>query len=312
VLTDAVRRISVMPGRRMIILASPGFLVLEDLREDELEVVDRATHSNVIISSLDARGLYTINAAGSIPDEDNDMNKEAGPLAQYERADALVRSDVLTEMAKGTGGTVIQNTNDFDGGFRRLATPPEYIYMLGFAPEDLKLDGSFHPLKVKLKSPGRLSLQARRGYFAPKDLESELPMAKKEIDTAVYSREEIHELPAELDTQFSKPSDTEAKLKVLARVDVKDWLTRQGEGLNRNDLTLVLALFDNNGNLVGGWQKTVQVRLSDETTDRLQQSPAIKVNSSFNVRPGSYLIRLVVRDGEGRLMATENGAVQIP
>jgi len=30
------------------------------------------------------------------------------------------------------------------------------------------------------------------------------------------------------------------------------------------------------------------------------------------VKPGSYLVRLVVRDGEGQLMSAENGAVEIP
>jgi hypothetical protein len=88
---------------------------------------------------------------------------------------------------------------------------------------------------------------------------------------------------------------------VLAGVGLKQLL-------KGGDLTLVLALFDNNGNIVGGWQKTVQVRPNDENTDR----PAIKVTSSFDVRPGSYLIRLVVRDADGRLMATQNGEVQIP
>lgn len=302
-LKEAVQRISMLPGRRLIILASPGFLVGEDLREDELDVVDRATRASVIISSLDARGLYTINTTGGL-DEESDANKGAG-LAQYQQAEAKVRSGVLAEMAAGTGGTLIQNSNDFDGGFRRLVTPPEYIYMLGFEPENLKADGTFHPLKVKLKPSGRLSVQARHGYFAPKDQEGELPIAKKEIDSAVYSREEIHELPVELHTEFSRSSETEAKLKMLASVGLK-------ESLNGSALTLVLALFDNNGNVVGGWQKTMQVHMTDEAADRAKQAPTIKVTSSFDVKPGSYLMRLVVRDAEGHLIATGNSAVQIP
>jgi VWFA-related protein len=295
VLKDAIRRISMMPGQRIIILASPGFLVGEDMREDELDVVDRATRASVVICSLDARGLYTSSPAGGVNEENG-----AG-LPQYQKAEAVVRSGVLAEMAAGTGGTLIQNSNDFEGGFRRLVTPPKYIYMLGFEPEDLKTDGSFHVLKVKLKSAGRLSLQARHGYFVPKDRESELPIAKNNVDSAVYSREEIQGLPVELHTEFSRSSDTEVKLKVAASVGLN-------QPLNGGDLTLVLALFDNNGNVVGGWQKTMQVRLNAESKHR----HAINVNSSFDVKSGNYLIRLVVRDGEGRLIATKNEAAQIP
>jgi len=39
---------------------------------------------------------------------------------------------------------------------------------LGFSPQNLKLDGSFHHLKISLKDPAKLTLQARRGYYAPK------------------------------------------------------------------------------------------------------------------------------------------------
>ena len=323
-LKDIVRRVSAMPGRRSIILVSPGFFFTDDLRFDEFDVVERAIHSNVIISSLDARGLYTLNPAGDIDQKIGvaDLPALASPyglsssgvlnlISQFRQADALAASGILEEMAAGTGGAVIQNTNDFDGAFRRLATAPEYIYMLGFAPENLKPDGSFHALKVKLNSGENLSLQARHGYFAPKPL-SEGALAKEAIDSAVFSREEVHELPVELHTQFFKPSDTEAKLKVLASVDLKMLSFRKDAERNRNDLTVVSVLFDTNGNFVAGWQKIVQLRLRDETTERLKQAPPIKVMSSFDVKPGTYLIRLVVRDAEGHLMATENGAVEIP
>ncbi len=73
----------------------------------------------------------------------------------------------LTELAHGTGGTYVAAGNDFDWGFRKLATP-ESFYLLGFSPDGAKADGSYHELKVKLKDPRKLSVQSRGGYFAPK------------------------------------------------------------------------------------------------------------------------------------------------
>jgi hypothetical protein len=43
---------------------------------------------------------------------------------------------------------------------------PEYIYVLGFSPQ--KLDGKFHKLKVTVKGPQKLTVQARPGYYALK------------------------------------------------------------------------------------------------------------------------------------------------
>jgi hypothetical protein len=36
------------------------------------------------------------------------------------------------------------------------------------------------------------------------------------------------------------------------------------------------------------------------------------LKSSFDIKPGTYLVRLVVRDAEGAQMAARNGAVSIP
>ena len=326
-LKDVVRRIAAMPGRKNVILVSPGFFFTSDLHYEELDVVERAVQADVIIGSLDARGLYTLNPAGDIDQQISVTGLSASSnefsgfkispssvmtlISQFRQADALAASGILDEMASGTGGAAVRNTNDFDGAFRRLASAPEFVYMLGFAPANLKTDGSYHALKVKLSSGGRFEVQARHGYFAPKPL-TEGEVAKEAIDSAVFSREEIHELPVELHTQFFKASETEAKLKVLASMDLKQLSFRKDVDRNRNDVTVVSALFDGNGNFISGWQKIVRFRLSDQSTERIRQAPPIMVTTSFDVKPGSYLIRLVVRDSEGHLMATENGAVEIP
>jgi hypothetical protein len=47
------------------------------------------------------------------------------------------------------------------------------------------------------------------------------------------------------------------------------------------------------------------------TLERLSRS-GLTVKSNFDLKPGTYLVRLVVRDGEAAQMAARNGAVVIP
>src|SRR5207248_6423291 len=98
-----------------------------------------------------------------------------------------------------------------------------------------------------------------------------LETAKEEIREALFSREELHELPVELHSQFFKPGNETARVTVLARVELKSLKFRKADDRNRNDLTIVSALFDRNGNYVTGNQKTVEMRLKDETL----ASPAV-------------------------------------
>jgi VWFA-related protein len=311
VLKDVIRRISVMPGQRSMVIVSPGFLTPEsDMLQDYMDVIDRALHSDVVISALDARGLYTITPGGDISQRGPTNAVSSSVESQYQTDSALAESDVLSDLAYGTGGAFFHNNNDLNEGFKQVAATPEYLYTLGFSPQNMKLDGSYHKLKVSLKNPAKLTLQARRGYYAPKHAADPAEEAKQEIQDAIFSQEEMHDLPVQLHTQFFKSSDAEAKLSVLAHVDVKDIRYRKVDGRNKNELTVVAALFNQNGVFMQGTQKNVTMRWKDETLAKL--ASGITLKTSFDVKPGSYLVRLVVRDTEGQLMSAENGAIEIP
>jgi VWFA-related protein len=308
-LRDAVRRLSVAPGQRSIILVSPGFLTLAQFQSEKQEMIDHAIRSNIMISSLNARGLYVVIPGGDVT---RPMQSAIGSTmkSQYDSASALAEDDVLAEISYGTGGVFFHNNNDLLDGFKRVAARPEYIYVLGFSPENLKLDGRFHALKITVNAK-KLDLQARRGYFAPQHLTDPAETAKQEIQDAMFSREELRDIPLQLHTQFFKAGQDDAKLAVLAHVDVRGLHFRKDNGRNADNLVVASGIFDRNGNLVTGNQKTVEMHLKDQTLEGRLRS-GITVKTSFDVKPGSYVIRLVVRDSEGELMAAANGAVDIP
>jgi len=310
---DVVHHISRMPGQRTVILVSPGFIA-PDLQYDYIDIIDRAVRSQVVISALDAQGLFVIAPFGDVSQQPATLAVGGGlpppGKALIETAAAEANADLLAVFADGTGGIFFHNNNDFNEGFRRLAETPEYSYVLGFAPQNLKADGSFHSLKVKVNSAQKLSLQARRGYYAPKKFADANEQAKQEIEDEMFSQEELHNLPVTLHTQFFKASDQEAKLNVLAHVDVRLLRFRKIEGRNQNVLTCVSALFNRDGSFIEGTQKIVTMHLKDDTLEHKLGS-GITLKTSFDVKPGSYLVRLVVRDAEGQMMSAENGAVEI-
>lgn len=310
VVNDVIRRMSVIPGQRSIVIISPGFLTPQ-MEAEYMDSIERALRAKVVINGLDARGLYTVDIGGDIS-----APAAPSPLSQIKKQqfmtlEASANADILASFADGTGGTFFQNSNDLDEGLRRTSTAPEYSYVLAFSPQNLKRDGSFHSVKVKLKNPGRLTVQARRGYFAPKSSSDPAKEAKRDIEDALFSQEEVHNLPVELHTQFFKSSDEQAKLTVLAHIDVKRLSLKKVEGRNNNELTVVSALFNRNGDLLQGIEKTVTMRIKDETLEKRLGS-GITLRTSFDVKPGNYLVRLVVRDAEAKMVSAESDAVRIP
>jgi len=308
---DVMRRLSSMPGQRIMVFVSPGFIT-STLHQEFSNLVDRATKSNIVVNTIDARGLYTPDM-GDIADSAGNVSAQTtGYRGSYAIAAQLAQEDVLQELADGTGGTFFHNRNDVDEGLRQAGAAPGLTYLLGFSPQNLKLDGNLHTLKVSFvnKKTG-YSIQARHGYFAPLHVKDPAEAAKEEIQEAIFSQDEIRDLPVDLHTQFFKVDNYQAKLAVLTHVDIKGVHFRKSDGRTRDDLTVATAIFDENGNYVTGGEKIVQMKLLDPTYERLVRS-GLNLKSSFDVKPGTYLVRQVVRDSEGSQLAARNGAVVIP
>jgi VWFA-related protein len=281
-LSDVVNRLSSLPGQRTIVLASPSFLV-SDREHREYAVVDRALRAHVVISALDTRGVLT---------DENDQ---------------IADSNVLAEFTDGTGGTFFHNNNDLTEGLRRIASSPEFVYQLGFSPQDLRENGKYHELTVKIVGFNKLSVSARRGYFAPNHLADSKQIETTELDDALYSQVEIHDLPIQIQTQTVRGDKPTAKLNVLTLVDLKALPHRQAGGKNTNELRIVAAVFDRNGRYLGAINRKVAVHWSDD-----KAGTQTATTFSFLLDPGPYLVRMVVRDSESQRLSAQAAVVEIP
>jgi VWFA-related protein len=310
-LENLVRHLAAMPGQRSIVLVSPGFLS-ERIRYELGQIADRALRARVVINSLDSRGLYTFIPGG-------DASTQGGPVdvqytvlkSTFDRASVQVSADALAELAAETGGIFFQNSNDYNAGFRRTGGLPETSYVLTFSPQSLKIDGSFHKLKVTLANPSGLTLQARRGYYAPRQSEDAAARAKDEIEEMMFSRDEMRELPVDVNTSFFKTDNLNAKLSVVAHVDVSSIHFRKEQDRSLDNVTLVAALFDSDGNYVTGTQTRIEMHLRDATMTRVERT-GVFLKAGLDVKVGTYFMRVVVRDSESTRIATLNRTVEIP
>lgn len=312
-LEGMIRRMSVLPGLRNIVVISPGFLTVT--QETRLSgIVDRALRERTIISTLDSKGLFAPVPFGDaskqpvlIPNRPDLMGRKL----EFEIEGFRRTGDVLEELARGTGGLYFHNSNDYNEGFRRVVALPESYYTLAFSPQNLKFDGRFHALKVKLVNFPALAIEARRGYFAPAQSPNAETRAQEQILQALFSQDELSEIPLEVHTQFFKRTQLDANLSVLARVDLRFVQFRKAEGRNLNNLTVVTALFDRNGNYLEGREKRLEFKLLDASLERLVGT-GLTMRTSFEVKPGTYLVREVVRDTEGDRISGLTRTVEIP
>jgi VWFA-related protein len=312
-LRSLIRALAALPGQRTVVMVSPGFIMLTaEMQVNQL--IDLALRSNVVVNALDAKGLYAPVILGDASKNPvlpvTDM-KLVGNKAQLDIDRVNSLHDAMRYLAQDTGGVFFANNNDLDQGFRKVGALPEVSYTLAFSPQNMKFNGNFHKIKVTLAQKSKFTIQARRGYYAPEKPTDPTAQEKEEIAQAIFSQAEVRELPVDVQTQYFKISDTQAKLAILTHLDLSLLHFRKEDGRNFNTLTVVTVLFDRNGKYLDGKEKKMEFRLQEPTYERLAVK-GITSKASFDVIPGTYVIRLVVRDSEGAQLSALNRRVEIP
>ena len=321
-LEGIVQYLSQMPGQRTIVLVSPGFPSQSEQRQLD-RLIGRALRAQVVISSLDPKGLALLLREADVTRAYSPSGRLLGAQQALDWGREQVATDVLAEVAQGTGGEFFHNNNDLKVGFRGLAGSPVY-YILAFAPTDMKPDGKFHVLKVTLAEKKRsLSIQARRGYFAPKnEVEAEAEaqernasddeaLAGEQIREAILSNTKVRQLPVALEGKVSGVMGQRFKLSLFAHLDAKP-LHFHKEGVhNLNTVTFVFAVFDQKENLVDSQQRRARVSVLDSQLPAFFEA-GVDEDVTFQLEPGGYRIREVVTDSEDHQMTAVSYNVKIP
>jgi VWFA-related protein len=130
------------------------FFAGQDLEFYMQGVYEVAAQNNVAIYTVDPRGL---------PAFEFDINEGVG--TSVDSTYLREAQQTLRALALETDGRAILNRNDLDVGMKQIMRDSSAYYLLGYTSPQLKTDGKFHAINVKVKRPG-VQVRARKGYWA--------------------------------------------------------------------------------------------------------------------------------------------------
>jgi VWFA-related protein len=132
------------------------------------QVMAVANRANTSFYPIDPRGLAVFD----------DVDKVLGGASadmEKDRRNLSKRLTALREIADGTDGLAVVNTNSLDSGLRRIVDDLSSYYLLSYASNGV-LDGKFHSIAVRTSRPG-VNIRARRGFLASKPVSSSTALA---------------------------------------------------------------------------------------------------------------------------------------
>lgn len=314
-LEHVVTYLSHLPGQRTVVLISPGFQSQSEQRQLE-RIIDQSLRSQVVISTLDPKGLAIMMREADVSGGYT-PGIESGVIAAQHAMDwqrEAVVSNVLAEVAEGTGGQFFRNNNDLQAGLGALAGSPVY-YTFAFAPTDAKPDGKFHPLKVVLAAQEKgETIQARLGYFADTeeaDARQRAAEAQSQMSEAVASTVDTTQFPVSLSAQVAEEKGDTRAVSLFIHLDARPLHFHKKGDHNVNSVTFVSAVFDQNEKLIDSQRRRATMDILDAQLPDLFKH-GIDAGMTFHLKPGIYRIREVVTDSEDHGMTTFSKNVKIP
>ena len=309
-LEAVIDRMATLPGERQVMLVSDGFINMgRDTRVESL--IDRALRERVTISALDGKGLAVNMAMLDVRRSSMPTGNAWVRFESYYTSQEVNATGTLEEIADGTGGQFFHGDNDLLSGMRKILLPPEVSYVLTFSPSELKPDGAFHVLKVTLAHGHGLSVQARKGYFAPNGQVSPEELARNDIREAMYSPYPIQGVPMTVQTEASKTDEQNEKIAVQAQLDIRNLPFEKKGDRSVDDVVFAVGLFDHDGKYVTGRQFTYALALKDDKRAEMEKR-GLSLKTDVSAKVAAYNLRVVVRDSQGGKIAALSKPVEVP
>jgi len=320
-------------GRKNLIWISAAFpltinpnISLEDDSEVNFDEVENhgqkvaktaqiLTDSQVAIYPVDPRGLATFStfSAASAGPSGRNPSAFANSLAGDSRR-LTAAHDTMNLLAENTGGKAFYNRNDLDKAIYDGVTDGSTYYLLGYYPDNKTWDGKFRKVQIKVNREG-VKLRYRLGYYAadPQPVEIKPNLKQRDRDLGEALR-----LGAPISTSLFfeaavMPPSPKNQNKVTISYAISPHslqIKRGDDGLEHADLECVVQAYNEKGKPVNSVLSTAQAAMKPETYEKVLKS-GFPCRTQLELQPGSYQLRMAVRDSHTGLIGTSDGKVTV-
>ena len=272
--------------------------------------INAAVRADLAIYSVDTRGLQTILPLGdaSTGSLRGTGAYNGGALLNNMNGN-FATQEVMATLSSDTGGKAFFDSNDFAPAFARVQRDTSAYYAIGYHSTNPARDGKYRKLTIKIDRPG-VKLEYRPGYYAPADfrhsgredrereLEDELASDLPATDVAVY-----------MDAMYFMLDENRFYVPVSLIVPGSQIPFVKGGDNDKATLDIIGEVLDEAKRPIGRVRETVKLNLNQELNARQKN---IQYTTSFNLPPGKYDMKFVVRENQTGRMGSFEAEIALP
>lgn len=302
-----------VPGRKSVIHFTSGVERTGTENQAQLRAtIDAANQANVSLYTVDARGLLALPPGGDASTGSPSGTAIYTSSAFFSQLSSLHGSrETLASLATDTGGRTFYDLNDLGEAFSEVQSVNSSYYLLGYSPSNTRSDGRFRRIRVEVDRPG-VKVQARPGYFAPKDFRQFTREDKElQLEHAMNLDQPFLDLPFAVDTAYFLRRDGNYRVVLAAKIPGSALSFLNKSQKHETEFDFVWRATDPAGKPEGLLRDTLPVKLGGETYQAVLGGN-ILYEGSFVLPPGKYLLKVVVRENLTGKMGTFEQPLNLP
>jgi VWFA-related protein len=272
--------------------------------------INAAVRANLAIYSVDTRGLQAIAPLGDASTGSLRGNgaSNGGALTNNMNAN-FATQEVMATLSTDTGGKAFFDSNDFAPAFAQVERDTSAYYAIGFHSSNPARDGKYRKLAIKINRPG-VKLEYRPGYYAPADFQhSGHEDRERELEEQLASDLPATDMAVYLDAMYFRLDDNRFYVPVSLIVPGSQIPFVKGGDKDKATLDIIGSVVDEVKRPIGHARETVKLNLDPSLQARQKN---IQYTTSFNLPPGKYQMKFVVRENQTGRMGSFEADITLP
>ena len=269
-----------------------------------------AVRANLSIYSVDTRGLQAILPVGDASTGSLRGNAayNGGALMNNMNSNAATQ-EVMDTLSRDTGGKAFFDSNDFAPAFAQVQHDTSAYYAIGYRSTDAARDGKYRRLTIKVDRPG-IKLEYRQGYYAPADFKhSGREDRERELEEQLASDLPATDIAVYMDASYFRLDERRYFVPVSLLVPGSQIPFVKGGDKDKATLDIIGQVIDEVKRPIGEVRQTVKLDLDPSLQARQKN---IEYTTSFNLPPGKYEVKFVVRENQTGRMGSFVAAITLP
>jgi VWFA-related protein len=272
--------------------------------------INAAVRANLAIYSVDTRGLQAISPLGDASTGSlRGTGAFSGSALMNNMNANFATQEVMATLSTDTGGKAFFDSNDFAPAFAQVERDTSAYYAIGFHSSNPLRDGRYRKLTIKVNRPG-VKLEYRPGYYAPADfLHSGHEDRERDLEEQLASDLPATDMAVYLDALYFRLDENRFFVPVSLIVPGSQIPFVKGGDKDKATLDIIGTVIDEAKRPIGHARETVKLNLDPSLQARQKN---IQYTTSFNLPPGKYRLKFVVRENQTGRMGSFEAGITLP